>query len=896
MTSMHRARAVLFWTVGMLAATALLVVGPAAGTVPAQAADLSEFDPGNIVSDQVFFDTGAMSAAQVQTFLDVKGTRCTAGSLCLRAYHSGTFSKAATQLCPGGYEGRASESAASIIWKVAQACRVNPQVLLVTLQKEQGLVTATSPSARKYEIAMGYGCPDTALCDTQYYGLQNQLYSAASQFQRYVTNPTRYSYRAGVVNHILYHPANPCGRQSVYIQNGATAALYNYTPYVPNAAALASGYGEGDSCSAYGNRNFFSYFTDWFGSTQSSGSGVIYLKYQALGGSAAIGTPLAATQCGLPGGGCARAFTQGSIYWSPASGAAYVTGPALGSYWNNGAVSGPLGYPIADSATITGGAATAFQGGSIYASPATGARAVTSDMLGAWWSSGGVSGPLGYPIADSVTVPGGRATAFSGGSVYLSAATGAQWLSGPVLGRYWASGSVEGPLGFPTTSLGSVPGGQAAAFQGGSIYSSAATGAHAVTKEALRSWWATGGVSGPLGFPVADSTTVAGGRVARFASGSVYWSKATGARVVQGDVLSYYEAQGGPAVLGFPVADQGPVSGGTALAVQNASIYSSPATGTHAVRGAVRTAWWARGGITGPLGFPTADVSDTAGVSGHVGHFAGGALYWSSGSGGHVVRGEILSYYEARGGPAVLGFPVADQGPVIGGTALAVQKASIYSSPTTGTHTVHGAVRTAWWGRGGITGPLGFPTADVTAVTGADGSSGLVGDFAGGGLYWSAATGARLVEDEILTAYRARGGPAVLGFPTADQGPVTGGTALATQRASLYWSPATGAHAGSGPIRTSWWARGGITGPLGVPTADVVPVRGSGSSSGLVGEFSGGALYWSPETGTRAVLGAVLAAYRAAAGPASSYGWPTTDTYAVPGGLRNEFQNGGITA
>ncbi len=153
---------------------------------------------------------------------------------------------------------------------MAQACGVNPQVLLVTLQKEQGLVLSTNPSANRYNKAMGYGCPDTAACDTQYYGLQNQLYSAARQFQLYVSNPTRYTYRAGQVNSILYHPTNPCGRVSVYIQNGATAALYNYTPYVPNAAALAAGYGSGDSCSSYGNRNFYSYFTDWFGSTQST--------------------------------------------------------------------------------------------------------------------------------------------------------------------------------------------------------------------------------------------------------------------------------------------------------------------------------------------------------------------------------------------------------------------------------------------------------------------------------------------------------------------------------------------------------------------------------------------------------------------------------------------------
>src|SRR5690606_12807423 len=59
-----------------------------------------------------------------------------------------------------------------------------------------------------------------------------------------------------------------CGRGPVYVENIATAALYYYTPYQPNAAALRAGFGEGDGCSSYGNRNFYNYFTDWFGSTQ----------------------------------------------------------------------------------------------------------------------------------------------------------------------------------------------------------------------------------------------------------------------------------------------------------------------------------------------------------------------------------------------------------------------------------------------------------------------------------------------------------------------------------------------------------------------------------------------------------------------------------------------------
>ncbi|TFV64179.1 hypothetical protein E4P41_02800, partial [Geodermatophilus sp. DF01-2] len=707
----------------LLAVAGLLVALVAVVTpTPAAAADLREFDPGNIISDTVFFDAGAMSPAAVQTFLSEKGARCVRGndgSPCLKDYVGATTSWAPSSYCPGGYSGSGAESAAMIVYKVAQACGVNPQVLLVTLQKEMGFVRTTNPTAKMYERAMGYACPDdgTGRCDPAYAGLQNQLYRAASQYQRYVQNPTRYSYRAGVVNNILYHPYNDCGRQAVAIRNGATAALYNYTPYVPNRAALDAGYGSGDGCSSYGNRNFFSYFTDWFGSTQSSGSGAIALKYRALGGAGALGAPLAATDCSLPDGGCARAYQQGSIYWSPASGAALLRGEVMYRWWSTGGVGGPLGYPVADIGGVPGGEAAAFQGGSVYWSPATGAHAVTSEFLANWWSTGGVTGSLGFPVADSGSVAGGRATAFQGGSIYWSAKSGAHWLAGDVLTRYWALGSTGGTLGFPTSDLAGVPGGSAAVFQGGSMYWSAATGARFVRGADRAAWWATGGVSGPLGFPAGDTGAVGGGSATAFQRGSIYASPATGARVLSGPVLVEYWATGGPeGSLGFPVADQGPVTGGQAAAFQHGSVYWSAGTGAHAVTGAALPAYWARGSITGPLGFPTGDTAEVTGrdgVRGLVSPFAGATLYWSQATRARVVSGDVLAGYVRAGGPGALGFPLADQGPVTGGQAAAFQHGSVYWSAGTGAHAVTGAALPAYWARGSITGPLGFPTGDT---------------------------------------------------------------------------------------------------------------------------------------------------------------------------------------
>ncbi|WJL95079.1 cell wall-binding repeat-containing protein [Microbacterium sp. ET2] len=248
---------------------------PAATTVeaagPVKAADLSQFRPGNIVSDAVFFDRNTMTEAQIQAFLEQKVPRCESGYTCLKDWYDTSRTTSADAMC-GAYSGGARERASRIIYKVAQACGINPQVILVTLQKEQGLVTHVWPSEWRYTAAMGQGCPDTAACDSRYYGFFNQVYGAAWQLKRYANPPgtSQYFtwYAPGKTWNILYNPNRDCGSSSVRVENQATSNLYYYTPYQPNAAALRAGYGTGDGCSAYGNRNFFNYFTDWFGSTQ----------------------------------------------------------------------------------------------------------------------------------------------------------------------------------------------------------------------------------------------------------------------------------------------------------------------------------------------------------------------------------------------------------------------------------------------------------------------------------------------------------------------------------------------------------------------------------------------------------------------------------------------------
>lgn len=256
-------------------------------TSAASASSATGFNPGNIISDDLFYDGNAMNAGEVQAFLDGRVQRCTIGdqgrsagspygnsviaSKCLRNYTMNTVSKEANSYC-GAYLGLANESAAAIIAKVGKACGISQRVLLITLEKEQSLVSDTWPTIRQIDVATGYGCPDngpnwSANCDPKYYGFQNQVYYAAWQLRHYKALPNAFDYKPFQTNTIPWNPNPGCGTSQVYIENSATAALYIYTPYRPNQAALNAGWGTGDSCSSYGNRNFYLLYTSWFGPT-----------------------------------------------------------------------------------------------------------------------------------------------------------------------------------------------------------------------------------------------------------------------------------------------------------------------------------------------------------------------------------------------------------------------------------------------------------------------------------------------------------------------------------------------------------------------------------------------------------------------------------------------------
>ena len=144
-----------------------------------------------------------------------------------------------------------------------------------------------------------------------------------------------------------------------------------------------------------------------------------------------------------------------------------------------------------------------------------------------------------------------------------------------------------------------------------------------------------------LGSATGEAQDVKGGAMRMYDGGAIYYSKDTGAHVMYGAILDRYKALGGPdgSGLGFPKNDESDTGDGVGRfndfsLPEGASIYWNPQQGASVIKGKVLEAWRQSGGITGPFGYPTADVSDIGGVQ--TGKFVGPdgtEIQWSKAAG-----------------------------------------------------------------------------------------------------------------------------------------------------------------------------------------------------------------------------------------------------------------------
>jgi uncharacterized protein with LGFP repeats len=307
------------------------------------------------------------------------------------------------------------------------------------------------------------------------------------------------------------------------------------------------------------------------------------------------------------GAGFGQNFAGGKIYFTPDTGAHAMRGAILDEYQSlGGPADGDLGFPTIDEGDgkAPGSRNTTFSAADrpvIFWTPDTGARVVRGAINAAWDQLGGSAGVLGVPIDDEAYSGDEISQAFSGGRVAWNRKTNAFTTTPPELADQLVGLAIPGDV---TTAI-------AAARR------------------------AAGGPLGPLGATDGGQYAIGSdGAGQNYAGGKIFYSPATGANVLTGQVLAKYDSVGGPeGDLGFPNGNEN--DGGIAPMSKFASfaaadqpvIFWTPDFGAVIVRGAMNAAWAKLGGATGAMGAPTADQTESDDVVTQ--KFSGGAISWN---------------------------------------------------------------------------------------------------------------------------------------------------------------------------------------------------------------------------------------------------------------------------
>jgi uncharacterized protein with LGFP repeats len=339
----------------------------------------------------------------------------------------------------------------------------------------------------------------------------------------------------------------------------------------------------------------------------------------------------------------------------------------------------------------------------------------------------------------------------------------------------------------------------------------------------------------------------------------------------------------------------GLLSGGCYQSFQGGTIHWSPATGAVATSGAIRATWASLGYEKGKLGYPTGQ--ETCGLinGGCYQPFQGGTIHWSPATGAFATWGGIRGAWGNLGNEnGKLGYPTANEvcGLVQGGCSQAFQGGAIHYAPGVGAFATWNPIRKAWGAQGYENGKLGYPTSN--AICGQDGSCDQ--SFQGGSIHWTASAGTVVTSGPIGTAWASLGSSqGKLGYPVAAEvcGLVNGGCSQAFQGGAIHWSPATGAFATWGGIRSTWASLGYEKGKLGYPAGKETCGLING---GCYQAFQGGTIHWSPATGAVATWGGIRATWASLGYEKGKLGYPTgRETCGlINGGCYQTFQGGTI--
>lgn len=206
-------------------------------------------------------------------------------------------------------------------------------------------------------------------------------------------------------------------------------------------------------------------------------------------------------------------------------------------------------------------------------------------------------------------------------------------------------------------------------------------------------------------------------------------------------------------------------------------------------------------------------------------------------------------YLQLGGASGFLGKPVTAEKVASDGIGHYVHylHGSIYWTPQTGAHEIHGLIREKWAERGKEKSLLKYPISDQKSTS--DGA-GYYNLFQGGVIYWSQTAGAHTLISPIFDKWIALGREnSYLGYLVKDDAitPDKLGHFNRFQDGSIYWTAKTGAHAVQGPIQDKWASLGWERSWLGYPTSDEQEAR---DGIGRISYFQHGSIYWSQTTGT----------------------------------------------
>jgi uncharacterized protein with LGFP repeats len=334
-------------------------------------------------------------------------------------------------------------------------------------------------------------------------------------------------------------------------------------------------------------------------------------------------------------------------------------------------------------------------------------------ITAAWKEAGGDTSDLGAKQGDCYVAGQGFAQDFLHGKMFFTPATGPRSMMGAVLDKYEAlGGPAASDLGFPITSEVrglAGPDSRVSTFSASDrplIYWTADHGAFVVRGAINAAWDKLGSSGGALGVPTGDETYDGELATQAFSGGKVSWNRLTKAfTTVPPDLAGQLR---GLQVTVDPTAD-------------------------------INMAWRAAGGATGPLGAKQGDQY-SVGSDGLVQNFAGGKIFFSPATGANAIETDILTKYEALGGPATsnLGFPIANEAD--GGVKPASKvsafsagdKPVIFWTSDHGAFVVRGAIKAAWDKLLGATGKLGAPLGDQTIAQDV-----VTQKFTGGQIAWN---------------------------------------------------------------------------------------------------------------------------------------------------------------